>query len=949
MGMFSFSAFAEKYDDGSTQAENATAVSDDYFTYYSNCYLKSKPDVMKNIDISNFLQADNSQKAIQNIEGFSSMVIDSENSTVTWGFDVETAGNYSVCLDYCALGNTQRNVSMQIMIDSKFPYSELKSIVLSRTWADETLISGSKTALDKYGNELRPKQSAVCEFSEYWLSSSTGMYDEPYLLYLEPGKHTITLKVLQESFAVKNIKIGNQSSAKSYSDYVKQYKDKKSASGGTIRLEAENAYRKNSNLLYPVYDRNSAATLPSDPLHIKLNSIGQSNWSSVCQKITWKANVETAGLYHIAFRVKQNLNQTMNSYRTLRINGEIPFAEAKDIAFPYNTDWYVKTLGNGNEEYYVYLEPGDEISLEITAGPLSEVLRNLNQSVLQLNEIYRKIIIITGTDPDIYRDYSLDKQIPDLIDNLNKLCKKLNSVYADMTKVLGKEGTQASSINEMTLLIQQLVDKPFSIPEKISSFKGDIENLGSLILSLDQQPLELDCIAFVTDTGKVLKPDSGLISQITYQIKQFIGSFLVDYNEIDTESSKSTIKVWVTTGRDQAQILSNMIDDSFTSNTGVKVNLSMVDTGATLIQATLAGKGPDVALMVPAATPINLAMRGALVDLSQEKFGLNSEFKKQFYDSAWTPFYYNNGTYAMPETQVFDMLFYRTDIFNELGLEPPNTWDDFYQVTKVLQNNNLEVGIPEIDGANPGVSLGISTFDKLLFQKDGTYYNFDLSKTLFDTPEAYNAFEEWVQLYQKYGLSRSFDFFNRFRTGEMPMGIVTYSQYNQLEQAAPEIRGLWNIAPIPGTLKDNGNINRAESSNGTGCIMLKSAENKGIEKQAFQFMSWWVSSDSQQRFASELEGSLGTIARYTPANREAFETLNWNAAQSSVLKEQWQWVVNVNQIPGNYYITRELTNALRSAIDGQNPTRTLSSYNKSINEEIERKRQEFTISTEKGK
>ena len=39
------------------------------------------------------------------------------------------------------------------------------------------------------------------------------------------------------------------------------------------------------------------------------------------------------------------------------------------------------------------------------------------------------------------------------------------------------------------------------------------------------------------------------------------------------------------------------------------------------------------------------------------------------------PYIYEGGVYAVPETQNFDMLFYRTDVFAELGLTPPETWE----------------------------------------------------------------------------------------------------------------------------------------------------------------------------------------------------------------------------------------------------------------------------------
>ncbi len=102
-------------------------------------------------------------------------------------------------------------------------------------------------------------------------------------------------------------------------------------------------------------------------------------------------------------------------------------------------------------------------------------------------------------------------------------------------------------------------------------------------------------------------------------------------------------------------------------------------------------------------------MRNALVPLDQfEDF---EEVTGQFMASAMIPYKYNGKYYALPETQSYDMLFYRTDVFEELGLVPPETWQDFYEMIPILQQNNMLIGIPESQ----------RTFEALLYQNDGQF------------------------------------------------------------------------------------------------------------------------------------------------------------------------------------------------------------------------------------
>ena len=94
----------------------------------------------------------------------------------------------------------------------------------------------------------------------------------------------------------------------------------------------------------------------------------------------------------------------------------------------------------------------------------------------------------------------------------------------------------------------------------------------------------------------------------------------------------------------------------------------------------------------------------------------------------------------------------------------------------------------------------------------------------------------------------------------------------------------------------------------------------------------------------EIEQNMGAAARFPTANVAAFDQLPWTKTQADNLKEQWQAVTDVPQIPGNYYITRNVSFAFRAVVlKNQNERETLYKYNKEINKEIERKREEFSL------
>ena len=105
------------------------------------------------------------------------------------------------------------------------------------------------------------------------------------------------------------------------------------------------------------------------------------------------------------------------------------------------------------------------------------------------------------------------------------------------------------------------------------------------------------------------KGEAGFFGLLKYYIVQFFYSFLTDYASIgvvDMEMNES-IKVWLASGRDQSQILKQMINDSFTPDNSIAVDLQLV-TASALLPSVIAGTAPDVYMGMAQTDPVNLAM-----------------------------------------------------------------------------------------------------------------------------------------------------------------------------------------------------------------------------------------------------------------------------------------------------------------------------------------------------
>ncbi|HAU50145.1 MAG TPA: ABC transporter substrate-binding protein, partial [Clostridiales bacterium] len=352
--------------------------------------------------------------------------------------------------------------------------------------------------------------------------------------------------------------------------------------------------------------------------------------------------------------------------------------------------------------------------------------------------------------------------------------------------------------------------------------------------------------------------------------------------------------------------------------------------------------------------PVNYALRHASEDITQ--FEGWQDVLSHYSPSSYEQYKLEGGIYAVPEQQTFNVMFYREDVLEELGLEPPNTWQDLIEMMPTIQGNNLSVGIPTAAGSSGAATAStavastapdLSLYFTLLFQYGGDMYNEAGTKTTVDSEAGVRAFDDYLKYFNDYGLPTIYDFVSRFRSGEMPIGISAYSTYNTLMVSAPEIRGLWDFTLVPGTIRTDaaGNeyIDRSVFITGNATMMI-ATDDEQVKLNSWEFMKWWARPETQVRFGREIEALLGSSARYATANRDAFSQLSWSYNDIRVLNEQWDTTVGIREVPGGYYTGRHIANACRKVINEKTDSReTIIDYSILINDEIDRKRREFGL------
>ena len=895
-----------------------------------------------------------------NYEGTDKALFTDTDSSVSFHVQIPQTGYYNLYMEYLIPESRGVAAERGVRINGEFPFEDAQNITFTRIWTD-----GGEVKTDNQGNQIRPTQIEVYDWQSSCFEDDMGYITEPYRFYLEKGDNEITLEAENEPMIIRKFMVAPVSVIQSYEEYAAKYpdiSDQAAAAGYIQTIQGEDSTLRSESSLYAKYDRSSPTTYPNSITNTVLNYVGGDTWRSSGQWIEWEFEVPEDGYYNIMIKGRQNYSRGSVSSRTVYIDGEIPFSEMKEISYAYSNDWECKDLADDNGvPYNFYLTKGiHTIRLEATLGGVGPILEELEDSTYRANQIYRKILVYTGANPDRYRDYYIEANYPEVMEAMELESKRLFKIVDDTVSYSGQKADNIAAAQTVAQQMERFCEKPNKITLEFTTFKDNITALGTASLNMSETKLDIDYLV-VSGTGVTPKKDkANIFTKLWHETKSFFASFFIDYNSVgdvyDESGDDEVVKVWILTGRDQGTILKSMVDDTFTPESGVKVNVEIVDPTA-LLNAVLAGRGPNVVLSVGADQPVNYALRGAAEDITQ--FDDWEEVLSHYTPSSYEQYGLDGHIYAIPETQTFNVMFYRTDVLEEMGLEVPDTWQELIEMLPTIQGNNLSVGIPTAAGSSSTTTAStavasnvpdLSLYFTLLYQYGGDMYNEMGTKTTVDDEAGIQAFDDYVRYFNDYGLPTIYDFVSRFRSGEMPIGISAYSTYNTLMVSAPEIRGLWDFTLIPGTEYTNPDgttyIDRSDFITGSATMMI-ATEDESLKQKSWEFMKWWAEPDTQVRFGREIEALLGSSARYATANKDAFEQLSWSADDIKVLSEQWDQTVGIREVPGGYYTGRHITNAIRKVINDKDDSReTIIDYSIKINEEIEKKRNEFGLPME---
>lgn len=895
------------------------------------------PDGMHriNIGLNEFIITGKSE--YKNFGDLKTVLWDEDIKQIDCAVNIEKSGLYTFGFTYCADLSSGADVVRGMKVDGAYPYKECNTLVLPRRWES----SHDKT-VNSAGDEVAPTMTQSDAVQNAPLYDGDGKYSEPFQIFLSEGRHIFSFEHINMSVYLAGFFLDVYEAPKNYETVSASYGENPNEITEQ-HIEAEDAILyTNDSVLNMVCDGDPLCS-PISRGKTVMNTVGGTDGQDSGSSVTYTFNVKNSGYYKIALRVLQNYRDGLPSYRMIQIDGNVPFEELKEYKF-YNKDyWRTEVLSDEKgDPFLFYLTEGDHtISFRNVQGDFYRITQILNSDARKLSDLLLRIRNITGNDPDYNYDYKLDKKIPELSTIFDELKENMQLIMNMLNEMANQETAKYNELKNMMNQIVGIQKDYFKLPRKLNDLDTIVSQYSSWMLQFTASPLKLDYMELYSPEKEVKSKRSNFLQSFYSTMVNFAVSFVKDYNNISysaqTGDAAKTIDVWISRGTDWATITKRLIDDSFTSSSGISVKLNVLTAGQlnsgsvnTLMLSIASGRAPDVCMGVSTASVGEFAMRDVLTEISN-LYGY-TELENSVYKELMIPHQYENKTYGFPETMNFWIMLYRKDILSDLKIALPDTWEELYRETlPILLQNNMQFYLP--------LSTGWELFPTLLYQRGGTLYNDDLTQCNLNTPEAFDAFDELCNMVKKYGFNTSANFFNRFRSGEMPIGVVDMTTYMQVLTAAPELSGRWDIALIPGYKKEDGNVDRTFMTAADTSIMLVKNSNNRTE-EAWQFVKWWMSQDTQSTFGSLIEAKMGSAARWNSANVNAFFNMSWDKEHAGIIKQAYESIDCIPIVLGGYYTNRFINNAYnRTAISKITDAReALEEASEEINAELARKR-----------
>jgi multiple sugar transport system substrate-binding protein len=253
------------------------------------------------------------------------------------------------------------------------------------------------------------------------------------------------------------------------------------------------------------------------------------------------------------------------------------------------------------------------------------------------------------------------------------------------------------------------------------------------------------------------------------------------------------IEVWVMGNKGPAM---EAVAAGFSAETGVTVLVQAIpwgDVRTKMSTAIVSGQGPDV-LQVGLDRVAEWADAGGLLDLTDRVADYPELQADNFFPASASTMSYDGRTMTVPWIADTRVLFYRSDLLEEVGLsQPPADWTQWQAAALALSQRGE---------GKYGMGFNVNDVNTPLILTWSAGGDIEADGELSFTSQQYRQAVEFEHSFFADGLTPAraladADLIAGFKDGSIPMFISGPYMTRSLADQAPELKGQWSVAPIP--------------------------------------------------------------------------------------------------------------------------------------------------------
>ena len=858
-------------------------------------------------------------------------VLIEKGESVFFDVSVPENGSYCVVMEYQLPHHLSSDSAVTLTVGGTSEKAEVHDL-----WQDQ-----GEYVLDRFGNEFIAEQSALDVFHADFLRSYTRIDASPLRFELAKGMCSLSVKADTQPVLVRSVKIASAEELPEYDEYRSQQTHADAPGNGVITIEAEKYTLKSHGYISPANVQDMSLS-PYDTYHKRLNVIGTVN-EGAGYRLVWEFTADQSAWYSFGMRYAQDTLEDIPSYFDLEIDGRALFAQMQGMGAGYTKGEYEDYFfqDENGQNYRIYLEAGKHTaSILFNGAPKQALTDEIHAIMMDMNDVGVEIEKIAGISDDVNRVWDMEQYMPGLEAEMRSWLDRLDACYVELQRLSGMETPGgAVDLRIAKKMIQSLLKDMEHLPSRLAELNegsgSAAQLLGALLPKLYDQMFAIDRLFFFeSDMGD---HHVNLLTRLWDGTKEFFYSFSDDSkaNHAIASNNENELEFWVAGSVAYVETLQRLSDAYFTPSTGISVRFSVLADANKVLLAVAANEAPDGVLGIASHLPFQMAMRGALADLSSLD-GFDEFVRENFNPDVLQPYVFENKVYALCERQDFFITYYRKDLLDKLGIEVPDTWEDVEKIMPALRRRGMSFYVP-LSSAS-GLKPFYATLP-FIFQSGGELYTPDGMRAAIGSDAAVQGFKMMCDLYNVYSFDKeTVNFYNAFRYGTVPIGVSSLNDYILLTTSAPEISGLWDVALSPGVLQEDGTVSRAYTAATNADIILKDAD---VEK-AWTFIKWWMSTEVQVNYAQMLQNQYGPAYLWNSANLNAFAQLSIDHDHRSVILEAWEHIQEAPSHPATYMMEREISNAwIDTVINGKFYRASLDEAIININRDVLRKLEEF--------